>query len=152
MAVVVRALRPRYVVVENVDALVRDSAAFGWLLGDLASLGFDARWGLLSACALGAPHTRRRLFLVAHPHRVDGPVRMGDRSGLPALQPGHLRAGAWADPGGLVAAERRSRRVAHGVPDRMEPARVRALGNAVVPAVAEHIGRLITLAEQEDAR
>jgi hypothetical protein len=34
----------------------------------------------------------------------------------------------------------------------MESARVRALGNAVVPAVAEHIGRLITLAEQEEAR
>ena len=61
---VVRLLRPGYVLVENVAALVADSDAFGWLLGDLANIGFDARWGVLSACAVGAPHTRERLFLV----------------------------------------------------------------------------------------
>jgi DNA (cytosine-5)-methyltransferase 1 len=37
--------------------------------------------------------------------------------------------------------------VVDGVPDRLEPARVRALGNAVVPAVAEHLGRYIVAAD-----
>lgn len=147
MADVVRTVRPDYVVVENVDALVRDTEAFGWILGDLAQLGFDADWGVLSACALGAPHVRRRLFLVAHTHRGDGPARLGTQLPPPALRAGHLRAGAWPDPvDGLVEAARRSRRVAHGIPDRLEPARIRGLGNAVVPQVAEHLGRLITTA------
>ncbi|MET8278197.1 DNA (cytosine-5-)-methyltransferase [Micromonospora sp. NPDC005174] len=67
MAAVVRAVRPQYVLVENVAALLDDADAFGWLLGDLAQLGFDAQWSVLSACAMGAPHTRERLFVLAYP-------------------------------------------------------------------------------------
>lgn len=153
MADVVRQLRPRVVVVENVAALLRDTAAFGQVLADLAALGFDARWGVLSACALGAPHTRERLFLVAHPHRVDGPLRLADpgqpdRRHLPPVPGRDDREGPWTDPvDGLLEAERGSGRVADGVPDRLEPARVRALGNAVVPQVAEHIGRYVLAAD-----
>ncbi len=44
MADVIRMARPRYVVVENVAALLRDSDAFGWLLADLADLRMDAEW------------------------------------------------------------------------------------------------------------
>jgi DNA (cytosine-5)-methyltransferase 1 len=146
---VVRVLRPRYVLVENVAALLRDADAFGWILGDLATLGFDAQWSVLSACAVGAPHTRERLFLVAYPHGEHGPVRLADprqpgRRHQPADARIGDRAGTWGHPvDGFLAAARRSRRVADGVPDRLEPARVRALGNAVVPQVAEHVGRLI---------
>ncbi|MEU8050019.1 DNA cytosine methyltransferase [Micromonospora haikouensis] len=142
---VVRAVRPRYVLVENVAALLRDADAFGWLLGDLAALGFDAQWSVLPACAVGAPHVRERLFLVAHPHGEHGPARLADPQGLEtAVATLDVPAGPWADPvHGFLEAERRSRRVADGLPDRLEPARVRALGNAVVPAVAEHVGRLI---------
>ena len=143
MADVVRAVRPRVVLVENVPRLLADHVAFGWVLADLAALGFDAQWGVLSACAVGAPHTRDRLFLVAHTHRVDGRPRVGTRPGQPVPR-GHGGTGPWADPvDGLLEAARRSGRVADGVPDRLEPARVRALGNAVVPQVAEHLGRLI---------
>ncbi|MEV4119458.1 DNA cytosine methyltransferase [Micromonospora sp. NPDC049645] len=146
---VVRAVRPRYVLVENVAALLRDADAFGWLLGDLAASGFDAQWSVLSACAVGAPHVRERLFVVAHPHGEHGPLRVADpreprRRHRPAHAPVGDRAGAWVHPvDGLMEAERRSRRVADGLPDRLEPARVRALGNAVVPAVGEVVGRLI---------
>lgn len=38
----------------------------GVVLGDLASFGFNARWGMHGACAVGAPHSRERVFLVAH--------------------------------------------------------------------------------------
>lgn len=140
---VVRAVRPRVVIVENVPALLDDRVAFGWLLGDLAELGFDAEWGVLSACSLGAPHTRERLFIVAHANGRDGSSRLG--AGLQALSlpAGHVRPGPWSDPvDGLVAAARGSRRVADGVPDPLEPAAVRALGNAVVPQVAELVGRM----------
>jgi DNA (cytosine-5)-methyltransferase 1 len=149
MAAVIRELRPRYVLVENVAALVRDRAAFGWILGDLAALGFDAEWSLLSACAVGAPHVRQRLFLVAYAVRELGPLGLAhppqpQPAGRQPLRPGDDQAGTWDHPhDGLMEAERRSRRTADGVPDPLEPARVRAVGNAVVPRAAEHIGRLI---------
>jgi DNA (cytosine-5)-methyltransferase 1 len=141
----IRAIRPRYVVVENVAALLRDSDAFGWLLGDLAELGFDAEWTVLSACAVGAPHTRDRLFLVAYPNGVDGPARLGTwQEGSGAISGGDHRSSAWPDPvDGLMEASRVSDRVANGLAVRL----VRAAGNAVVPQVSEYVGRLIVAHE-----
>jgi len=141
---VIRAVRPGHVLMENVPALLDDRDAFGKMLGDLAELGFDAEWSVLSACAVGAPHTRERLFLVAHTDRIAGQARLGTGQG--GTLPGEYRGqGAWAHPDGLavVEADTRSRRVADGVPDGLDADRIRALGNAVVPQVAEHIGRLI---------
>lgn len=37
--------------------------ALGRVLGDLASIGYDAQWGVVPACAVGAPHKRARVFL-----------------------------------------------------------------------------------------
>ena len=39
---------------------------FGTVLGDLAGMGFDARWGVLGADDAGAPHRRKRLWIVGH--------------------------------------------------------------------------------------
>lgn len=61
----VGALRPRFVFVENVAALVGFRAEFGAVLGDLAALGFDAEWCCVKASDVGAPHRRNRLFLLA---------------------------------------------------------------------------------------
>src|SRR6202034_3146880 len=58
-------LRPRYVVVENVAALVR--RGLDRVLGDLSAIGYDAEWATLPAAAFGAPHLRRRVLLVAYP-------------------------------------------------------------------------------------
>lgn len=144
MADVVRAVRPRFVVVENVTALLDDGDAFGWLLGDLAALRFDAEWSVLTACSVGAPHVRSRLFLVAYTDGGDGPARLGAGLGPAAIQARDLRAGPWPDRvDGLVAADGHGRRVADGVSAGLEPARVKALGNAVVPQVGEYVGRLV---------
>ena len=136
MADVVRAVRPQYVLVENVAALLDDADAFGWLLGDLAQLGFDAQWSVLSACAMGAPHTRERLFVLAYPagERIEQ-LRGVERTAQGQAQR-HVHH--WA-------AQPEPHRVADGVPRRVD--RNRALGNAVVPAVGEFIGRLITAAD-----
>jgi len=142
---VVREVRPDYLLVENPAALLEldGGDAFGWILAEMATLGFDAEWSVLSACAMGAPHTRERLFVVAYPHSVDGSARVGIEQQEAAVRPIDLPPGTWADPvDGLVAAATGSRRVADGIPDELEPARVKALGNAVVPAVGEHAGRL----------
>ena len=57
-------VRPRLVFIENVAALV--VSGLGRVLGDLARLGYDAEWCVQSAASVGAPHQRRRLFLLAH--------------------------------------------------------------------------------------
>ena len=63
-------LRPRYVVVENVAALL--ARGLGTVLADLAAVGYDAEWDCIPASAVGAPHRRDRIWLVAYPGSDDG--------------------------------------------------------------------------------
>jgi DNA (cytosine-5)-methyltransferase 1 len=58
-------LRPVYVIVENVAALL--SRGLGDVLGDLAALGYDAEWHCIPASAVGAPHRRDRIWILAYP-------------------------------------------------------------------------------------
>lgn len=57
-------VRPRYAIVENVSALL--IRGLDVVLGDLATLGYDAEWDVLRACQFGAPHPRERVFVVAY--------------------------------------------------------------------------------------
>jgi DNA (cytosine-5)-methyltransferase 1 len=63
----VRVLRPRLVVLENVARFAGLAAGAGRTVGDLAALGYDARWLCLQASDVGAPHRRLRWFAVAWP-------------------------------------------------------------------------------------
>jgi len=141
MADVIRAVRPLYVLVENVAALVRDAGAFGTVLRDLHTLGFDAEWATLRASDFGAPHRRERVYLLAYATRDHG----GDTHQSPTPWPGQLepRGSGREHEGGRWLPEPDMDRVAHGVPRRLVYKPLRALGNAVVPAIPEHIGRLI---------
>jgi len=56
-------LRPRYAVLENVAGHL--SLGFDQVLGDLAEIGYDATWVTLRAADIGAPHGRKRLFVLA---------------------------------------------------------------------------------------
>lgn len=58
-------LRPRFVIVENVPGLL--SLGMATVLGDLAALGYDAIWDCIPAAAVGAPHIRDRVWIVAYP-------------------------------------------------------------------------------------
>lgn len=60
----VRLVRPRHAIVENVAALVGDGLDV--VLGDLAESGYDAEWDCVPAGAIGAPHQRDRVWIVAH--------------------------------------------------------------------------------------
>lgn len=132
-------LRPRFVLVENVAALV--IRGLDTVLANLAARGFDADWSPVPACALGSTHTRQRLFIVAHANGEHGRpwIRHPLARAFRPLQTidgfESARAGAkarLANPSELYGG-------ADGVPCRME--RNRAIGNAVSPAVAEWIGR-----------
>jgi len=63
MARVVGEVRPRYVFVENSPMLT--SRGLGVVLGDLSTLGYDARWGVLGARHVKAPHKRDRIWILA---------------------------------------------------------------------------------------
>lgn len=69
MARIVGEVRPRFVFVENVPALTR--RGLGIVLGDLAAMGFDARWGVVGARHAGAPHRRDRMWIVAEATDAD---------------------------------------------------------------------------------
>lgn len=73
---IIREVAPGIVFVENSPALT--SRGLGAVLGDLASLGFDARWGVLGASAVGAPHIRMRIWIVANA-RCGRPGGAGNR-------------------------------------------------------------------------
>ena len=62
MARIIGEVQPRYCFVENSPMLT--SRGLGTVLGDLASLGFDAEWGVLSAADVGANHLRERIWIV----------------------------------------------------------------------------------------
>ncbi len=69
-------IQPRYVIVENVSALLsgpseRRGGWFGRVLGDLAEIGYDAEWHCIQAADVGAPHLRDRIWIVAHPQHPD---------------------------------------------------------------------------------
>jgi DNA (cytosine-5)-methyltransferase 1 len=154
----IRALRPGFVVVENVPALLRDADAFGVVLGDLAALGFDAEWGVLSAAAAGATQRRPRLFLVAYANDADGvrqrmaelPVRW--RTDREVADEHRCRSHGGRDGhGGPWVREPNVGRMVDGLRGELDRPRLRALGNAVVPQVAEVVGRrLVALAHLEE--
>ena len=59
-------LRPQFVILENVKGHL--NLGFDKVLNDLTSIGYDARWHIVRAAEQGAPHHRRRLFVVAYPN------------------------------------------------------------------------------------
>ena len=138
-------LRPRYAVLENVRGHL--SLGFGAVLGDLASIGYDTEWQVIPAAAVGAPHRRDRVFIVAYNEFIgDGQHRLTtDVAGEGGQRDNYQRGEADDVSRQWWAIEPNVGRVAHGIPNRVD--RLRCLGNAVVPQVAEYVGRLIMAAQ-----
>lgn len=141
---IIRHLRPSYVVVENVAALTH--RGLDRVLGELAESGFDAEWDMLPASAFGAPHRRGRVFVVAYPQRNKQP-RPQPRF-WPVGRVGRIEQSvAWdRDWEAALSALR-------GMDDGLSRSvdRTDGLRNAVVPQVAEWIGRrLIRSAEERE--
>jgi len=137
-------LGPDLAIVENVSALL--DRGMGDVLGTLSDLGYNAIWDTVTACSVGLPHMRRRVFIVAYANRLNGWPRFRDSFAREyrALQTLDRFEGArarqrarLANPSGLYGG-------ADGLPYGME--RNRGIGNAVAPDVAEAIGVAIMTA------
>ena len=101
MARIIYEVRPRFVFVENSPMLT--SRGLGRVLGDLAAMGFDAKWGVLGAANVGANHQRDRIWIVAK-----------WRGQLPYAQ--HHRIGRWKQQQASI--EEKTRNVAHTLSTR----------------------------------
>jgi DNA (cytosine-5)-methyltransferase 1 len=165
-------IRPRYVLVENVAALL--SRGLGDVLGDLAALGFDAEWHCIPASAVGAPHRRDRVWIMAYAANdirrpFAGSVGARESREGSEVQGWRLRSRHGGTGYDGLAAGCENVADAHREPPirpaitriecdpwQLEPGvgrvvdglpgrvdRLRALGNAVVPQVVELIGRAI---------
>ena len=63
---VIRMVRPKYVVMENVAAILNNGLDI--VLAELSQSGFDAEWAIIPASSVGACHKRSRWWLVAYPN------------------------------------------------------------------------------------
>lgn len=144
----VREVRPRFVIVENVSALL--GRGFGRVLGDLAAIGYDAEWHCLPADPFGAPHIRDRVWVVAYPSESQrGPLnfsceRVAWFDTLSQRQEGsggptRILEAAWGQDPVMVANAIVG--MDDGVPVRMDG--YNACANAVVTKIPEMIGRAI---------
>jgi DNA (cytosine-5)-methyltransferase 1 len=156
IARLIRECEPRFIFLENVPAI--RSRGLHTVLQELTSLGYDCRWTVLSAAAVGAPHKRDRWFLLAHSNslRKLSEQRKHDRASNSGQDVAHapgervqgLRASGQQEPSSHGKKElplRKSKgsiksdwsvepdvlRVVNGLPDRAH--RIRCLGNSVVP-------------------
>jgi DNA (cytosine-5)-methyltransferase 1 len=140
-------LRPRYVIVENVAALLSGPSEkrggwFGRILGDLAECGYDAEWECMPAGAVGAPHERDRVWILAYPSQVrDIAPKVWDMDWQILYQTKRAKISnaargrfGWAPEPGVP-------RVVNGLPNIVD--RRSSLGNAVVPQIPEMIGNAI---------
>ena len=165
-------VRPQFVVVENVSRL--RSKGLGVVLGNLAALGYDAEWHCIPASAVGAPHQRDRIWIIAYPNSrgwrkqrhvcsAVGDVQTGQLSNSRKMRlagcarlsigPGTLREWAHAaiTGAGWWAAEPNVGRVVDGVSEKVDRRkRLITLGNAVVPRIPELIGYAILRSLQDD--
>ena len=204
-------LRPKYAILENVRGHI--TLGLSEVLGELASIGYDAEWQIVSANSVGAPHLRERIIILAYPNsgrqqerqsKAQPNVGLGgssesstdtireladaDSGRCVYRQPQIFTADRWFNALSLVGSSSTEMaysqsvglqgssdlasvenqksgygvtgdncgtqpgddwwkvepdvgRVAHGIPSRVD--RLRGLGNAVVPQVAELIGRMV---------
>jgi DNA (cytosine-5)-methyltransferase 1 len=168
-------LRPAWVIIENVSAL--RTRGLEQVLEGLNAVGYDAEWHCIPASAIGAPHQRDRIWIVAYPSRAEcdriGTESRGASHGSadccedvadtdePRLErrlsellsqcAGERSAGTsgpyWINHDWLIEPD--VGRVADGVSGRVD--RLKQLGNAIVPQMATMIGlAILDYEEQED--
>ena len=143
-------IRPSYVLVENVSALL--DRGLERILGNLASVGHDAEWHCISAAYVGRPHLRDRTWVLAYPNGYSGTFGILHRNG-PQGQARRPQEEKWGDYRLVPQVGRKIHRrlpteqegvpkpeilrMVDGLPGELD--RIKSLGNAIVPQVAYEI-------------
>jgi DNA (cytosine-5)-methyltransferase 1 len=167
MGRIIGEVRPRFVLVENSPVLT--CRGLGTVLGDLASMGYNASWGVLGAedaiwdlCDPCIDHERARIFILGwDSSQVSNPgcgrcgkPELDCKTGAPegahsedGRRPGLREVRKKLDGNqpsncGWWSVEPDVGRVASGVPNRVD--RLRGLGNAQVPAVVRLAWEVLT--------
>jgi DNA (cytosine-5)-methyltransferase 1 len=142
---IIEAVQSRWVVGENVRGFVNEEMGLARTITDLHGIGYQVVTFILPAAGVGAPHRRDRVWIIAHTTSV-------------GLNKGKLQKGVdfkefeqWrrheSDIFNRIVPSAKGVRGYDGVPRRVDRHRIKALGNAIVPQVAEQIGRAIMEAE-----
>ena len=164
MVRVIHEVQPRFVFVENSPMLT--SRGLGRVLGDLASMGFDAKWGVLGASDVGANHQRERIWIVAENVsntdgglcRGRGAVGQGGGDAIRRLHPEKTQQteyDLWCEAFGRDPVRREKEkqsswwkvesnldRVVDGMASRVD--RLKAIGNGQVPLCAATAWRILS--------
>ncbi len=155
-------IRPKYVIVENVAAL-RTGKRGDWFrlfLGSLAGIGYDAEWETIHASQVGTPHNRERMWIVAYPREIGRTYGIFDnlKYEIPTYEEWNISQNIQQRRGWerwLIEASQAddgfiSKSDFFGMDDGLseELDRIAALGNSIVPQIAQIIGnRIINVAE-----
>ena len=146
---IVKALRPAWCLFENVAGHV--SLGLDTVLADLVGADYSARALMVPACAVGAPHRRDRVWILAHTAgpfgRRHGHQNEPEQDRQKARPASVCSAHAGWSAGRDYPPASRICRVSDGLPKVVD--RDKALGNAVVPQVVEVFGRAILAAHHQ---
>lgn len=125
---VIREIKPRWVLGENVSGLLssENGRFFGRVLRDLAECGYNAGWYCYGAETVGAPHERKRAFIVAN--ASSNGLSQSNKYIRVVFEEKERYTGTW---NGRRMDQPGIERVVDGVPYQMD--RLKCLGNAVVP-------------------
>jgi len=131
-------IRPRFTLIENVPMLtIRGGSR---VISDLAEIGMDAEWKIIGADEVGAWHRRKRIWIAAYLPDTNESGLEGRDSGILSKCSGEQSArerSPFASGGNYWLTEPNVGRVADGIPSRVD--RLKGLGNAIVPQVAQNI-------------
>lgn len=137
MARVIGEVRPKYAFVENTPALL--VRGIDRVLGDLAEMGYDARWGVVSAENAGAPHKRKRIWILAHSGCFYG--SSGNTKEMEEIQKKRTSGKLYDKSVSKRSFQKhwktlpKTDGMANGMADRV--GRLKAIGNGQVPAVVK---------------
>jgi DNA (cytosine-5)-methyltransferase 1 len=127
-------VQPKYILVENSPMLV--SKGLDIVLADLAQMGFDAEWGIISAENTKASHQRKRIWIVAYSKMLDETWGYTEKDRRATEQCYKHRRSVWG--GARPKPCRMDDGLAFGV-DRLH-----AIGNGQVPEVVTFAWKLLT--------